>query len=119
MCDLYVPLLTVQPAPAQRTLNARQPDLTSPTQLPPAGHLTAPLLSSLLDKLKSLPPGGDPLPIYREYAMDPGTMERLRRWVNSPSVGQDVVRVEEGERIVEMHAVWVDGGDREKKRISG
>jgi hypothetical protein len=40
--------------------------------------------------------------VYREYGMDPGVMREIRRWVNSPSVGEDEVRVEEGNRIVEM-----------------
>jgi len=41
--------------------------------------------------------------------MEPATMEKLRQWVNSPSItGTDEVKVVEGEEIVEMKAVWVD-----------
>ena len=46
------------------------------------------------------------------------TMQVLRGWVNSPSVGEDEVRVEEGERIVEMKAVWVGPKREEIKRIA-
>jgi hypothetical protein len=107
-----------QPALAQRTLSSRTSLLTTPTQLPPPGHLTPPLLSSLLDKLKSLPPGGDPAPLYAEYSMDAKTMEGVRRWVNSPSIGEEDVEIKDGERVVELRAVWVDGGDKKGKRIA-
>ncbi|KAI9632322.1 uncharacterized protein MKK02DRAFT_40625 [Dioszegia hungarica] len=106
------------PALAQRTLSSRTSLLTTPTQLPPPGHLTPPLLSSLLDKLKSLPPGGDPAPLYAEYSMDAKTMEGVRRWVNSPSIGEEDVEIKDGERVVELRAVWVDGGDMKGKRIA-
>ncbi|GFZ42868.1 hypothetical protein JCM24511_00586 [Saitozyma sp. JCM 24511] len=91
-----------QPAPAQRTLNARRDEYTSTSAAPPPEHLTAPLLISLLDRLKTLPPGTEPSKVYGEYGMDANTMSEIRRWVNSPSVGEDEVRVEDGNRIVEM-----------------
>ncbi|RSH94382.1 hypothetical protein EHS25_004185 [Saitozyma podzolica] len=96
------------PAPAQRTLNARRDEYTSTSAAPPPEHLTAPLLISLLDRLKTLPPGTEPSKVYGEYGMDANTMSEIRRWVNSPSVGEDEVRVEDGNRIVEMKAIWVD-----------
>jgi hypothetical protein len=95
-------LTPCQPAPAQRTLNARRDEYTSTSAVPPPEHLTAPLLISLLDRLKTLPPGTDPSKVYGEYGMDANTMSEIRRWVNSPSVGEDEVRVEDGNRIVEM-----------------
>lgn len=45
-------------------------------------------------------------------------MRQVRKYVNSPSVGEDEVRVEEGEEIVEMKAVWVDPKEAEQKRIA-
>ncbi|RXK38840.1 hypothetical protein M231_03896 [Tremella mesenterica] len=96
------------PPLAQRTLSARQ----SQSQLPPS-TLTAQSLTSLLDEIKTLPSDAGSLMkierLYRQYGVDKQTMERLRRWVNSPSVGKEHKRVVEGEEIVELQAVWVDG----------
>ena len=59
--------------------------------------------------MKALPAGSDPSKVYKEYKMEPATMDKLRQWVNSPSVtGTDEVKVVEGEEIIEMKAVWVD-----------
>lgn len=42
--------------------------------------------------------------------MDREKVEELRKWVNSVSVEEeDIVRVEEGNEIREMKAVWVGG----------
>ncbi|KAK8861327.1 hypothetical protein IAR55_002146 [Kwoniella newhampshirensis] len=98
------------PAQAQRTLSSRHEELTSPTALPPPNHLSVPLLISLLDRLKTVPRGTDPTTVYKEYGMQTGQIEELRRWVNSVSVSEeDDVRVEDGEEIREMKAVWVGG----------
>jgi hypothetical protein len=107
----------IQPALAQRTLSARSPSTSSPTQIPPAGYLTAPLLISLLDRLKTVPPS-EAEGLYKQFNMSKDSMDVLRAWVNSPSVGEDEVRVEEGERIVEMKAVWVGPKREEVKRIA-
>jgi hypothetical protein len=82
--------------------------------------LTASLLISLFDRLKQLPEGADRSKVYKEYNMEPATMEKLKRWVNSPSVtGNDEVKVVEGEEIVEMKAVWVDSaGQAPPSRIA-
>jgi hypothetical protein len=106
------PLTACQPAPAQRTLNARRDEYTSTSAAPPPEHLTAPLLISLLDRLKTLPPGTEPSKVYGEYGMDANTMSEIRRWVNSPSVGEDEVRVEDGNRIVEMKVSPADAEQR-------
>lgn len=106
------PLTACQPAPAQRTLNARRDEYTSTSAAAPPEHLTAPLLISLLDRLKTLPPGTEPSKVYGEYGMDANTMSEIRRWVNSPSVGEDEVRVEDGNRIVEMKVSPVNAGQR-------
>lgn len=45
-------------------------------------------------------------------------MEGVRRWVNSPSIGEEVVEIKDGERVVELRAIWVDGGDKKGKRIA-
>lgn len=107
------PLTACQPAPAQRTLNARRDEYTSTSAAPPPEHLTAPLLISLLDRLKTLPPGTEPSKVYGEYGMDAKTMGEIRRWVNTPSVGEDEVRVEDGNRIVEMK---VSSANAEQRR---
>ncbi|WWD16771.1 hypothetical protein CI109_101203 [Kwoniella shandongensis] len=101
------------PAQAQRTLSSRREEFTSPTALPPPNHLSVPLLISLLDRLKTLPPGTDPSSVYEEYGMQKREMDDLRKWVNSVSVSEeDDVRVENGEEIREMKAVWVGGLSR-------
>ena len=96
------------PSQTQRTLNARRAELTnSPSSAPPPGHLTAPLLLSLLDRLKSMPGAADRRRVYAEYGMNEAKMEEVRRWVNSPSVGPQVdVRVVDGEEI-RGDAGWV------------
>jgi hypothetical protein len=78
------------------------------------------LLISLFDRLKALPAGSDPSKLYKEYNMNRETMEKLRRWVNSPSVtGNDEIKVVEGEEIIEMNAVWVDSaGQAPPSRIA-
>ncbi|AFR98996.1 hypothetical protein C343_06983 [Cryptococcus neoformans C23] len=98
------------PAAAQRTLRSRKDEFTSSSQTAPAGHLTFPFLASLLDGLKTLPPGSDPASLYKQYGVDKEKMEELRKWVNSVSVEEeDIVRVEEGNEIREMKAVWIGG----------
>lgn len=99
-----------QPAQAQRTLRSRKAEYTSSSQIAPPGHLTFPFLASLLDSLKTLPPESDPAPLYEKYGVDREKVEELRKWVNSVSVEEeDIVRVEEGNEIREMKAVWVGG----------
>lgn len=118
------------PSAAQRTLSARRDEFTNASVTPPAGHLTAPSLISLLDRVKALPITGDRRRVYEEYGVDRG-MDEVRRWVNSPSVGRvDVVKVVDGEEVREMHvsgewiielhgrltgpsikAIWVDSSD--------
>ncbi|WVR04073.1 hypothetical protein IAU60_001072 [Kwoniella sp. DSM 27419] len=99
------------PAQAQKTLMSRVPEYTAnAASAPPANHLTIPLLVSLLDRLKTLPAGMDSAALYKEYGVDKGVMDDVRKWVNSVSVAEsDDVRVEDGEEIREMKAVWVGG----------
>lgn len=57
--------------------------------------------------------------MYREYGADAEAMSIVRRWVNSPSVGEnDDITVVEGEEIREMKAVWVDGAQGEQARLA-
>jgi hypothetical protein len=66
-----------------------------------------------------LPANADVNKVYRDYGVDPDSMATVRRWVNSPSVGEnDEVRVEEGEEIREMKALWVDGSQGAQARLS-
>ncbi|WVF66708.1 hypothetical protein IAT40_001450 [Kwoniella sp. CBS 6097] len=101
------------PAQAQRTLLSRVPEYTNPSPAPPANHLTIPLLVSLLDRLKSLPAtsaAAEAASLYKEYGVDKSVMDDVRKWVNSVSVAEsDDVRVEDGEEVREMKAVWVGG----------
>ncbi|OCF30827.1 hypothetical protein I317_03664 [Kwoniella heveanensis CBS 569] len=100
------------PAQAQRTLLSRVPEYINPSPAPPANHLTIPLLVSLLDRLKSLPSTSatDVASLYKEYGVDKSVMDDVRKWVNSVSVAEsDEVRVEDGEEVREMKAVWVGG----------
>ncbi|OCF58326.1 hypothetical protein L486_04357 [Kwoniella mangroviensis CBS 10435] len=101
------------PTQAQRTLLSRSshPEYTTPLtpfSAPPSNHLTVPLLVSLLDKLKSLSPTQDASAVYKEYGVEKSVMDDVRRFVNSVSVAEeDEVRVEEGEEVREMKAIWV------------
>ncbi|WWC59953.1 uncharacterized protein I303_102516 [Kwoniella dejecticola CBS 10117] len=101
------------PAQAQRTLLSRSshPEFTAPTSLstpPPANHLTITLLVSLLDRLKTLKPDQDANAVYKEYGVEKSIMDDVRQFVNSVSVAeQDDVRIEDGEEVREMRAVWV------------
>lgn len=96
-------------AAAQRTLNSRRDELLDATATPPPGHLTAVLLSQLFDEMKGVKTPGDRQRVYDKYAMSEADMAVVRRWVNSPSVGEvEVVNVE-GEEVTEMKALWVDG----------
>jgi hypothetical protein len=46
-------------------------------------------MTELLDTLKSLPPGTDPEPWYRQLGLRADDMAVVRQWVNSPSVGEE------------------------------
>jgi cell division FtsZ-interacting protein ZapD len=84
---------------------SRSEDYTSTSAAPPPNHLTASLLSSLFDRLKTLPEGESTSKLYKEYGVSEAKMERLRRWVNSPSVDKDrtqVILTEDGEESVKM-----------------
>ncbi|WVN90394.1 uncharacterized protein L203_105630 [Cryptococcus depauperatus CBS 7841] len=97
------------PVNAQRTLLARKAEYTS-SSLPLPGHLTLPVLVTLLDRLKALPPGSDPSSLYKQFGMEKDKIEQVRRWVNSASVEEkDDVRVEEGNEIREMKSLWIGG----------
>ncbi|WWC68960.1 uncharacterized protein I206_102896 [Kwoniella pini CBS 10737] len=101
------------PAQAQLTLLSRNshPEFTAPTNSltpPPLNHLTITLLVSLLDKMKTLKSGQDIMSVYKEYGVDKSIMDDVRKFVNSVSVSeQDDVRIEDGEEIREMKAIWV------------
>ncbi|TXT11049.1 hypothetical protein VHUM_01800 [Vanrija humicola] len=85
------------PARAQRTLNARKDEYTRPTVTPPPGTVTASMLTTLLDELKLLPPGADPSRVYRQFGLTAEQLAPVRRWVNSPSVGdEELVEVRDG-----------------------
>lgn len=78
-------------------MNARKDEYTRPTVTPPPGTLTAAMLTSLLDELKVLPPGADPSRVYRQYGLTAEQLAPVRRWVNSPSVGEEeVLEVRDG-----------------------
>jgi len=79
----------LQPSRAQRTLTARKKEYTSPTATPPPGTTTMAAMTELLDTLKALPPGTDPESWYRQLGLKSEDMAAVRRWVNSPSVGDD------------------------------
>ncbi|KAL7419770.1 hypothetical protein Q5752_005686 [Cryptotrichosporon argae] len=97
------------PAQAQRTLSSRDPALTSPTSAPPRGHLPASALVALLDALKAVPAhSARRAELCSAYNIDPDVVCAIGTWVNSVSVGEEVERVEQGRKVVEMKAVWVD-----------
>lgn len=59
--------------------------------IPPPGTASIATLTTLLDTLKSLPAGADPEPHYAQLDLKPEDMAAVRRWVNSPSVGEEEV----------------------------
>jgi len=98
------------PASAQRTLNARRDeyDNASASSMP-AGHLSIASLGSLLDQAKTLPAGASRRQVYEDYGLDEQTMEEMRKWVNSVSVGAGVeVRLVDGEEVREMLVSLID-----------
>jgi hypothetical protein len=77
--------------------------------VPPPGHLTAGVLNQLLDDLKTVRTASEKKRLYDRYGMTEETMSVLRKWTNSPSVGDvEIVNVD-GEEVTEMKALWVDG----------
>ncbi|KAK4683971.1 hypothetical protein P7C73_g6235, partial [Tremellales sp. Uapishka_1] len=91
----------------QRTLSSRSDIFTNPSPTPPAGYLNSVLLTNLLDELKTLPPSASPAALYKSYGVDEASLTTLRKYINSPSIGKDEVTIVNGERIVEMKALWV------------
>jgi hypothetical protein len=65
-------------------------------------------LTELLDVFKTLPAGADPTPWYTQYSLKPEDMAVVRRWVNSPSIGEEeTLHIKDGgnqtvEQTVEM-----------------
>lgn len=83
--------------------------------------MSAQTLSSLLDAFKSLPPGRDAEALYKRAGLEKEQLAGVRRWVNSPSVGGEATRVEEGasqvmQQITELQAVWIDARDKDAPR---
>ncbi|WVQ83549.1 hypothetical protein IAT38_005690 [Cryptococcus sp. DSM 104549] len=101
------------PALAQKTLASRRADLTSSSSIAPPGYLTFPFLESLLDQLKTLPPGADPSKVYKRFGVEREKVDELRKWVNSVSISdEDTVWVEDGLEKREMNAVWIGGPEK-------
>lgn len=95
----------MQQAPALRTMLSRSSDYTSTSSAPPPDHLTASLLSSLLDRLKALPQGESAAKLFKEYNVSEAKVDQVRRWVNSPSIDKDrtqVILSKDGEESVKM-----------------
>ena len=94
---------------AQKTLTARQANAESTnSDIPPPGFTNAHLLSQLLDELKSVRTQNDVNRLYNHYGLDKEQMDVVRRWVNSPSVGDVNVSYAEGGEVTEMKAIWVE-----------
>ncbi|KAJ9093794.1 hypothetical protein QFC19_008171 [Naganishia cerealis] len=92
-------------APALRTMLSRSSNYTSTSSAPPPNHLTASRLSTLLDRLKTLPEGQSIAKLCKEYNISEAKLNELRRWVNSPSVDKErtqVILSEDGEESVKM-----------------
>ncbi|KAJ9123962.1 hypothetical protein QFC22_000753 [Naganishia vaughanmartiniae] len=107
-------------APALRTMLSRSTDYTSTSSVPPPNCLTASMLSSLLDRIKTIPEGQSIAKLCKEYNISEAKLNDLTRWVNSPSVDKDrtqVVLSEDGEESVKMMAVWVDKTTAEPKAL--
>ncbi|WWC87540.1 uncharacterized protein L201_002430 [Kwoniella dendrophila CBS 6074] len=98
------------PAQAQRTLLSRSANPELSSNIPSINHLTINLLVSLLDQLKSSS-AKEASKLYKEYGIkDIKLIEDIRKYVNSVSVSEnDSVRIEDGEEIREMNAVWIGG----------
>jgi hypothetical protein len=84
---------------------SRSSNLTSDSAAPPPNHLTASLLTTLLDQLKALPDGESTAKLYKQYNLSPTKIDQVRRWVNSPSIDKDrtqIILTEDGEESVKM-----------------
>ena len=54
------------------------------------------MLVQLLDTIKTRPASEDLTKLYKEYGVDAKRMRELRRWVNSPSVENEDVKLVDG-----------------------
>jgi len=74
-------------------------------------HLLASSLSELLDARKSVSSAEELVALAKTYKIEPATLERLARHINTPSVSQAGVTLaldgDGGERAT-MTAIWVD-----------
>ena len=95
---------------AHRTLSARRDEMADLSAVPPKGYLTAPLLSRLFDELKGCKTDQARQQVYDRYSLKSADVETMRRWVNSPSVGEIKTYPLPGGEETEMKAVWVEGG---------
>lgn len=96
-------------AAAQRTLNSRRNELQDSSSIPPPNHLSASVLRALLDEVKGVRSASALKEVYERYNMSPEKVDQLRRWVNTPSVGDVTTNMVDGQETTEMKAVWVDG----------
>lgn len=96
-------------AAAQRTLNSRRNELEDSSAIPPAGHLSAAVLRTLLDDIKVARSAREVRTLCESYNMSETSLKELRRWVNTPSVGDVSTVTIDGDDQTEMKAIWVDG----------
>ncbi|KAG8721344.1 hypothetical protein FRC08_013889 [Ceratobasidium sp. 394] len=103
-----------------RAREASEQMAASPSTIP-SNRLLALSLSDILDARKSASSSKEISEIARSYGMDAKTLERVARFVNTPSVAPgDVTRTvgKDGEEKTTMLATWSEPLlDEEHKRI--
>ncbi|QRV86682.1 hypothetical protein RhiJN_14700 [Ceratobasidium sp. AG-Ba] len=103
-----------------RAREASEQMAASPSTIP-SNRLLALSLSDILDARKSASSSREIAEIAKKYGMDAQTLERIARFVNTPSIApENVTRTvgKDGEEKTTMQATWSDPLlDQEHKRI--
>lgn len=92
---------------ARALRSQEQSELDAQLARPPPNKLHAAALAALLDELREAPSRADEDALAARYGLAPELMQRLRRVINSPSVGETVKVVVDGEERPTMSAEWV------------
>jgi len=93
-----------------RGFRSRQQSEAEAASHPVRNHLLAPALSDLLDDRKRVTSIQELQSLATRYGVDVDKLERLARYVNSPSADEGTRRkvVEQEEELTTVKAIWVE-----------
>ncbi|EJD53056.1 hypothetical protein AURDEDRAFT_180637 [Auricularia subglabra TFB-10046 SS5] len=92
---------------ARALRSQEQSEVDAQLARPPPNKLHAAALAALLDEVREAPSRDDEDALAVRYGVDPALLQRLLRVINSPSVGETVKVVVDGEERLTMSAEWV------------